>query len=97
MKKITILLLLHLTIKAGHAQEKNLPLDSTYFLLGTLKDYMGRSKSKTDNENLDRYSKHEKDLLFTLFSMFNSSYPDLKISSSNDSLNFNLYSKMLTK
>ena len=97
MKKITVLLLLLFAIHSTRAQEKNLPLDSTYFLLGTLKDYMGRSKSKTDNENLDRYSKHEKDLVFTLFSMFNASYPDLRISSSKDSLNFNLYSKVLTK
>lgn len=62
-------------------QEKIL-IDNDYFLVGTLRDYMGREKYTKTEGRVDKYAQSEKQLCLAIDSMFKKSCPDLKITSS---------------
>jgi hypothetical protein len=69
-------------------------LDNKYFLLGTLRDYMGREKYQQVNGRVDRYHQSEGKLCFVIDSMFKDSYPDLRITTAKNH-DYELYSVSL--
>lgn len=81
------------------AQKENTTLDAHYFLVGTLRDYMGREKYESEQDLVDTYHPSEKKLYSTIDSMFQKSYPDLKLNvfenKKTDYIRYELRSKAL--
>ncbi|WP_248724105.1 hypothetical protein [Seonamhaeicola sp. ML3] len=100
MVKNIILLLIILTPLSYNLNEKP-KIDNDYFLIGTLRDYMGREKYKDIEERVDKYYKSEKKLCNSIDSMFKNKYTDLKLSSLKYKVSkqrvFELHSKTLCK
>lgn len=94
MKKIFLLTFLVSSI--GFAQE-NYTIDSKYFLLGTLNDYMGRNQFSDKKEIIESFSAHEKTLVDKLATFFSKDSVIVeKIDSNNyKSVRYNLISKNL--
>jgi serine/threonine protein kinase len=80
-------------------QEKSQPIDAHYFLVGTLRDYMGREKYESEQDLVDAYHPSEKKLYTTIDSMFHKSYPNLKLNvfenKKTDYVRYELRSKAL--
>lgn len=80
---------------------ENLDLNNEYFLIGTLRDYMGREKYPEIENRIDRYYQHEKKLCWSIDSMFKESYPDLRFSSKKHPTTqkdeFELHSELLAR
>ncbi len=80
-----------------NGQAKEVKIDSDYFLLGTLSDYMGREKYKETVNRVDEYYENDKLLVLFLDSLFSDKYPDLKLITSNKSGRLELESKTLAQ
>ena len=80
---------------------KDLDLNNKYFLIGTLRDYMGREKYPEVENRVDRYYQHEKKLCLSIDSMFIELYSDLKFSSEKHTTTkkdkFELHSESLAR
>ena len=63
----------------SNAQKEHTTLDVHYFLIGTLRDYMGREKYESEKDLVDAYHPSEKKLYTTINSMFYKSYTNLKL------------------
>lgn len=83
------ILLLFLSFQTLFSQQTQ--LDKKFFLLGTLTDYMGRERCKSEWELVDHYYLFEKSLLQYNYSLLKKEYPDLQM----DSINRFLKSKRL--
>ena len=85
MKSTTILiLLLQFSL---FAQKSNLELDNNYFLLGTLSDYMGRTKSADFNHCVERLNENtEKTLILHLDTIFKKKYTDYHFDSTRKAI-----------
>ncbi|HQW68950.1 MAG TPA: hypothetical protein PLH25_04725 [Flavobacterium sp.] len=76
MKFILILSLLLNSINA-FSQEKD--IDTYFFFLGTLSDYMGRQKCSIELDKVDNYYKFESSLMEYNYGFLKNKYPDLSI------------------
>lgn len=63
----------------SNVQKEHITIDAHYFLLGTLRDYLGREKYESEQDLVDQYHPSEKKLYETIDSMFQKSYPNLKL------------------
>jgi hypothetical protein len=98
--KNLITFILILSLFSCEKKEKT-SIDNEYFLIGTLRDYMGREKYEEEIERVDEYYQSEKKLCLAIDSIFKKKYPDLVFSSSVHKISkkdeYRLYSKKLAK
>ena len=65
-------------IQFSFAQEKNVEIDSEYFLLGTLSDYRGRLKQTNKKHKITSFHEHEKHISQKLNYMLKKDYRDIE-------------------
>jgi hypothetical protein len=95
MENLLVILFLLSLIQFNYAQKPSVQIDQNYFLIGTLTDYMGRSKYKETNNKVDEYYKYEKSLAFAMDSIFKDIYPDLRLNITKDTNRLELFSKTI--
>ena len=84
-----------LLIQVVSGQESKLNIDSEYFLLGTLTDYLGRLDHPKFQERVDYYYKYEKAVSDEIYAIFNSQF-ELKYEITKDSNRYEIYSGQLS-
>jgi hypothetical protein len=77
------------------SQDTKVQIDYKYFLLGTLRDYMGRPKYKEIDTQVDYYYKFEKSLALKIDSLFKSDYLDMKLIVEKDSSRYKIFSEKM--
>ncbi|WP_298764099.1 hypothetical protein [uncultured Polaribacter sp.] len=97
MKKIVVLI--GLISLLGYQQKEESLLDKYCFVVGTLRDYMGREKYNSEKDLVDQYHPSEKKIYKAIEAMFQKSYPDLKLNvyenKKTDYIRYQLRSKNL--
>lgn len=96
MRNILHLILL-LSVFSCNNQKSTIKIDPESFLVGTLDDYMGRSKFSKIEDRVDEYYKYELDLTLKIDSLFRSNYPDFGITFSKDTNRIEIYSAQLSQ
>jgi hypothetical protein len=93
MKSIFCIVSMCFLVQEMKGQTQKKQIDSHYFLLGTLSDYLGRSLYADMKDKVDYYYKFERPLALKIDSLFKSEYPDLRL----DTNKIEIYSKQLAE
>lgn len=93
MKTLKTILILFFILKLQYTEAQKTEIDKNFFFLGTLSDYIGRSKCNCELDVVDYYYKYEISLLKYNYDNLKRDYPNLYI----DSVKLCLKSESLTK
>jgi hypothetical protein len=95
MKKL--LLFTFLVTAIGFSQQKK-EMDSKYYLLGTLSDYIGRNQFSNDKDVIESYAAYEKPLVKKIMELYkNNSIIVDTLNSNTNQERYNLSSKSINK